>query len=66
MNPVPPTRKPFPRSEVSARLHPLMGHFPTIVRLRPMEGAIPPRFAFGEPSDLDNHRVCAASQRKLP
>jgi hypothetical protein len=48
---------------VLARLHGLMGHFPAIVRMRPVEGAIPPRFAFAELIDLNAHRVRAASQR---
>jgi len=50
---------------VLARLHGLMGHFPAIVRIRPVEGSIPPRFAFAELIDLTDHRVRAASQKSV-
>ncbi len=45
---------------VLARLHGLMGHFPAIVRLRPVEGAVPPAFEFAEIIDLNSQRVRAA------
>lgn len=49
---------------VLARLHGLMGHFPAIVRLRPVDGAIPPRFEFAELIDLNHHRIRAASDSR--
>jgi len=48
---------------VLARLHGQMGHFPAIVRIRPVEGAVPPRFVFAELIDLNAHRVRAAREK---
>lgn len=39
-----------------ARLHGVVGHFPTIVRLAPVPGALPPRFAVAELVDLQAER----------
>lgn len=47
---------------VLARLHGLMGHFPAIIRLRPVAGAIPPTFEFAELIDLNAQRVRAAAR----
>jgi hypothetical protein len=49
---------------VLARLHGLMGHFPTIVRLRPVEGAVPTRFEVAEVIDLNTVRIRAAQVAK--
>jgi len=42
---------------VLAQLHGLMGHFPAIVRLRPVPDAVPPAFAFAEIIDLNALRI---------
>lgn len=39
-----------------ARLHGLMGRFPTIVRMAPVPGALPSRFAVAEIVDLQAER----------
>lgn len=39
-----------------AQMHGVMGHFPTIVRLAPVPGALPPRFAVAEIIDLQAAR----------
>lgn len=47
---------------VLAQLHGLMGHFPAIVRLRPVAGAVPPAFEFAELVDLNTQRIRAAQR----
>lgn len=46
-----------------ARLHGLMGYFPTIVRIAPVPGALPPRFAVAELVDLQTERDHARLMR---
>lgn len=46
---------------VLAQLHGLMGHFPAIIRLRPVHGAVPARFEIAEVIDLNSYRIRAAS-----
>jgi hypothetical protein len=48
-----------------AELHGRMGYFPPIVRLRPMEGKVPPRYEIAEVMDLQALRQ-AARQRRYP
>ncbi|MGC9523583.1 MAG: CRISPR-associated protein Csx15 [Anaerolineae bacterium] len=46
-----------------AELHGRMGYFPPVVRLRPVEGALPPRFEVAEIMDLQALRAAARSRR---
>jgi hypothetical protein len=46
-----------------AELHGRMGYFPPIVRLRPVEGAIPPRYEVAEALNLQNVRDAARTKR---
>lgn len=48
-----------------AELHGRMGYFPTILRLRPVEGALPPRFEVAEILNLQAIRDSARSQRAI-
>lgn len=48
-----------------AELHGRMGYFPAIVRLRPVEGAIPPRFEVAEIINLQQIRDAARNQRAI-
>lgn len=47
---------------VLAQLHGLMGHFPAIIRLRPVADAIPPAFEVAEVIDLNTLRIRAAQR----
>lgn len=46
-----------------AELHGRMGYFPPILRLRPVEGAIPPRFEVAEVVNLQSLRDSARKER---
>ncbi len=46
-----------------AELHGRMGYFPPIVRLRPVEGAVPPKFEVAEIIDLQTVRDRARRER---
>lgn len=46
-----------------AHLHGVMGFFPAIVRLRPVAGAIPPRFELAEIVNLQGIRETARTTR---
>ncbi len=46
-----------------AELHGRMGYFPTIIRLRPVEGAVPPRFEVAEIINLQEVRENARRKR---
>lgn len=46
-----------------AELHGRMGYFPPILRLRPVEGAIPPRFEVAEVVNLQALRDAARKER---
>lgn len=46
-----------------AELHGSMGYFPPIVRIRPVEGAVPPRFEVAEIIDLQAVRDQARRKR---
>lgn len=46
-----------------AELHGRMGYFPAIVRVRPVEGAVPRRFEVAEVLDLQAIRDVAREQR---
>jgi hypothetical protein len=48
---------------VLAELHGRMGYFPPIVRLRPVEGALPPRYDVAEVINLQNVRDAARLKR---
>ncbi len=48
---------------VLAELHGRMGYFPPILRLRPVEGAIPPRYEAAEIVNLQNVRDAARKKR---
>lgn len=48
-----------------AELHGRMGYFPPILRLRPVEGALPPRFEVAEIVNLQAIRDSARSQRTV-
>lgn len=48
---------------VLAELHGRCGYFPPIVRLRPVAGAVPPRFEFAEVIDLNGIREAARGTR---
>lgn len=46
-----------------AELHGRMGYFPAVIRLKPVPGSTPPRFAFAEIINLQAVRDQARSQR---
>ena len=46
-----------------AELHGRMGYFPPIVRLRPVEGALPPRYEVPEVLNLQALRAAARKRR---
>jgi hypothetical protein len=46
-----------------AELHGRMGYFPTCLRLRPIEGSIPPRFEVAEVLNLQDIRNAARGRR---
>ncbi len=46
-----------------AELHGRMGYFPPILRLRPVEGALPPRFEVAEVINLQTLRDAARKER---
>lgn len=48
---------------VLAELHGRMGYFPPVVRLRPVEGAIPPRYEVAEVLNLQSVRDAARMRR---
>ncbi|MCS7301391.1 MAG: CRISPR-associated protein Csx15 [Fimbriimonadales bacterium] len=48
-----------------AELHGRMGYFPPVLRLRPVEGAVPPRFEVAEILNLQQIRDTARSQRAV-
>lgn len=48
---------------VLAELHGRMGYFPPIVRMRPVEGAIPPRYEAAEILNLQSVRDTARTRR---
>jgi len=48
---------------VLAELHGRMGYFPPIVRLRPVEGALPPRYEVAEILNLQSVRDAARLKR---
>jgi hypothetical protein len=47
-----------------AELHGRMGYFPPIVRLRPVEGALPPRYEVAEVLNLQALRAAARKRRQ--
>ncbi len=47
-----------------AELHGRMGYFPPIIRLRPVEGALPPRYEVAEILNLQAARDAARLKRK--
>lgn len=49
-----------------AELHGRMGYFPSILRLRPIPGAIPPRFEIAEVINLQAVRDAARARRSEP
>ncbi len=48
---------------VLAELHGRMGYFPAVLRLRPVEGAVPPRFEVAEILNLQQVRDRARQRR---
>lgn len=46
-----------------AYLHGLMGHFPTVIRIRPVDGSVPTRFEVAEVVSLETVREKARTQR---
>ncbi len=48
---------------VLAELHGRMGHFPAIIRLRPVANAVAPTFEFAEIINLDQVRQAARQRR---
>lgn len=46
-----------------AELHGRMGYFPPVVRMRPVEGAIPPRYEAAEILNLQSVRDAARTRR---
>jgi hypothetical protein len=46
-----------------AELHGRMGYFPPVVRLRPVAGALPPRYEVAEIVDLQSLRAAARRRR---
>lgn len=49
---------------VLAELHGRMGYFPPIMRLRPVEGALPPRYEVAEIHNLQSVRDAARLKRQ--
>ncbi|MCS7222130.1 MAG: CRISPR-associated protein Csx15 [Anaerolineae bacterium] len=49
-----------------AELHGRMGYFPPCIRLRPVEGALPPRYEVAEVMDLQRVREEARQRRYGP
>lgn len=47
-----------------AELHGRMGYFPACLRLRPVEGSVPPRYEVAEVLNLQNIRNVARSRRE--
>jgi hypothetical protein len=48
---------------VLAELHGRLGYFPPVLRLRPVEGALPPRFEVAEILNLQDVRDAARAKR---
>ena len=48
---------------VLAELHGRMGYFPPVLRLRPLEGSLPPRFEVAEVLNLQGVRDAARKER---
>ena len=46
-----------------AELHGRLGYFPPVLRLRPVEGALPPRFEVAEILNLQDVRDAARAKR---
>ncbi len=46
-----------------AELHGRMGYFPPCVRMRPVEGALPPRYEVAEVMNLQEQREAARARR---
>ena len=46
-----------------AELHGRMGYFPPCLRLRPVEGSLPPRYEVAEVMDLQGQRDAARARR---
>jgi len=46
-----------------AELHGRMGYFPTIIRMRQVQGVVPPRFEVAEIISLQDVRVAARARR---
>ncbi|MEM4658350.1 MAG: CRISPR-associated protein Csx15 [Candidatus Methanosuratincola sp.] len=59
---VPPSLN-FIAALILAELHGRMGYFPPILRLRPVEGAVPPRYEVAEILNLQQVREEARKQR---
>jgi len=53
----------FAASALLAELHGRMGYFPTVARLRPVRGAMPPRFEVAEVINLQAIRDSARKRR---
>ncbi len=53
----------FAAAALLAELHGRMGYFPPIVRLRPIEGALPPRYEVAEIVNLQALRDAARKRR---
>ncbi len=53
----------FTAALLLAELHGRMGYFPPVVRLRPVAGALPPRFEVAEVLDLQQQRAEARQRR---
>lgn len=51
---------------VLARLHGSMGYFPPVIRLRPVQGALPPRYEVAEILNLQELRDIARRSRYEP
>ena len=61
---VPPALN-FITAIVLAELHGRMGHFPAIVRLRPVKDSVPPRFEMAEVINLQAVRELARTHRSV-
>ena len=59
---VPPALN-FAAFALLAELHGRMGYFPPVVRIRPVKGAVPPRFEVAEVIDLQEIRDAARKRR---
>jgi hypothetical protein len=53
----------FGAATVLAELHGRCGYFPAVVRLRPVEGSLPPRYELAEIINLQAIRDTARQQR---